>query len=194
MSITPKSIKENTNFIIETWHTKGIEIASIQTRKILEQAKVEWLSSLTDDLIEYICLAEKGRKLSSGKLIIANTILGSLVESWLKYFYSVYYAAYEKEDSEINKKKKNGKTSLILPNLLSLERLKQFGNSHVWTENEFEDFFETVQKRRNIIHSFNTPKVTLGDEHDFLKLIKEYEKFLENLVVRLPDIEFDFVR
>lgn len=55
----------------------------------MDIAMLNWQSSLTQALKIWI---EKGLSMSTGELILARVNLGAVVESWLKFFYCVFYA------------------------------------------------------------------------------------------------------
>lgn len=40
-------------------------------------------------------MINKGKDLKDGELILARTNMGAIVESWLKFFYCVYYEEYQ---------------------------------------------------------------------------------------------------
>ena len=68
------------------------------------------MSELTDTLKIWI---DKGSTMTEGELILARTNMGALVESWIKFFYCVYYEDYMKIPLTQNKK---GKTiTLVFP-------------------------------------------------------------------------------
>ena len=66
-------------------------IATEATAQKLDIAMLDWMSSLTDSLQIWI---DKGYFMTDGELILARTNLGTLVESWLKLFYCVFYEDY----------------------------------------------------------------------------------------------------
>lgn len=71
----------------------------------MDAAMLKWLVELTDCLNIWI---EKGLQMTEGELILARTNLGAIVESWLKFFYSVYYEDYLKNPN-VNNRKKNSR-------------------------------------------------------------------------------------
>ena len=52
---------------------------------------LNWQSELTQPLEIWI---SKGLSMTEGELILARANLGAVVESWLKFFYCVYYDDY----------------------------------------------------------------------------------------------------
>ena len=57
----------------------------------LEDAMLEWQSELKKKKKIWI---DKGLTMTTGELILARANLGAVVESWLKFFYTVYYDDY----------------------------------------------------------------------------------------------------
>lgn len=107
-----------TEHILKEWVKETLPATTIETQDIMEQAKLDWLIDLTNQL--FIIYNLKNEK-TEGRLIIMNTILGSLTESWLKFFYTIYHDNYINEGTNINKKsdKKTGElNTLILMNSL----------------------------------------------------------------------------
>ena len=60
----------------------------------LDAAMLNWQSELTQTLEIWI---SKGLSMTEGELILARANLGAVVESWLKFFYCVYYDDYCKD-------------------------------------------------------------------------------------------------
>ena len=76
-----------TNNMALVWkESRGIAPDSVADK--LDDAMLKWMSELTDILKIWI---DKGSTMTEGELILARTNMGALVESWLKFFYCVYY-------------------------------------------------------------------------------------------------------
>lgn len=178
-----------TNNILVEWHNKALIIAPEETKEILSSAQINWMRSLTDELIKYA--KDSGSDFSDGKLILANTTLGSMVENWLKYFFAVYFKDYVGTDTNIHKKynKKTKKHQLIFPENLSLEKLRQLAKI-TWVSSEISDFIRDIQSKRNLIHSFNGESSTLGNTKEFYANFILYNQFLKEINDRLPDVDY----
>lgn len=183
-------IKEVTNSVLVIWAAEAVRKAPAEVQSILGQAKLDWLISLTEELNE-IYNQSKRETMSEGKLIIANTVLGSLVEGWLRFFYSVYLQDYEEQDTKINKQYnlKEKKVNLIAPNELSYERLKQF-TLQIWQDETINNFIENAQHKRNIIHSFNEPKHELGNQKDFEKNMITFSRLIKSIENSMPSLDY----
>jgi len=68
---------------------RGIAPNSVADK--LDDAMLEWQSELTKTLKIWI---DKGLTMTTGELILACANLGAVVESWLKFFYCIYYENY----------------------------------------------------------------------------------------------------
>ena len=69
-------------------------IATDDVADKMDAAMLDWMVELTDCLGIWI---EKGLQMTDGELILADTNIGALVESWLKFFYCVHYQDYVRE-------------------------------------------------------------------------------------------------
>ena len=59
----------------------------------LDKAMLDWQGDLTRTLRIWI---DKGLTMTNGELILARSNLGAVVESWLKFYYCVFYEDYLK--------------------------------------------------------------------------------------------------
>ena len=109
------------------------------------------MSELTDTLKIWI---DKGSTMTEGELILARTNMGALVESWLKFFYCVYYEDYMKNPLTQNKK---GKTITVEPNNMRFEDLKNFSKGILWDDDKdpLYVWVDKIQHYRNAVHAFN---------------------------------------
>ena len=146
----------------------------------LDKAMLEWQSELTKTLKIWI---DKGLAMTSGELILARANLGAVVESWLKFFYSIYYEDYCKTPI------KNKKDKRIEPEKASFDNLKDFSNGKLWdnADSSEYDWVDSVQKKRNAIHSFRYRDI--GTPQEFLDDIDHLYDFVDNVCAHCPPIE-----
>jgi hypothetical protein len=113
----------------------------------LDDAMLEWQSELTKTLKIWI---DKGLAMTTGELILARANLGAVVESWLKFFYCVYYDDYSKNPIT------NYKGKMIEPEKASFNDLKDFSCGKLWGDENSPEYIwvNSVQYKRNAIHSF----------------------------------------
>ena len=83
----------------------------------MDAAMLRWLVELTDCLNVWI---QKGQQMTEGELILARTNLGAIMESWLKFFYCVFYEEYLKNPNV------NIKKNIIEPDNMTIEKLKMY--------------------------------------------------------------------
>lgn len=145
----------------------------------LDKAMLEWQSELTQTLKIWI---DKGLAMTTGELILARANLGAVVESWLKFFYSVYYEDYCK--SPITK---GGK--MVEPEKAQFEDLKNFSNGKLWDNANSSEYVwvDSVQKKRNAIHSFRYRDI--GTTQEFLDDIEHLYDFVDNVLSHFPPLE-----
>ncbi len=62
--------------------------------KKLDRAMLNWIIELTSCLRIWF---EKGESMTEGELILARTNMGSLIESWLKFFYPQSHSSHRSE-------------------------------------------------------------------------------------------------
>lgn len=155
-------------------------IADEKVANKMDKAMLNWIVELTDCLSIWI---NKGENLTEGELILARVNMGTLVESWLKLFYCVFYTNYLK-NPEFDKKGK-----IIEPNNMRYEDLKKFSIGKLWDNtNDLEYIWvDKIQHMRNAIHAFNYKDI--GTPKDFTEDLEKYYDFVENIYYRLPPIE-----
>ena len=147
----------------------------------LYKSMLEWQSELTNTLEIWV---NKGLDMSVGELILARANLGAVVESWLKFFYCVYYEDYCKDPITYKKKSK-----MVEPENAKFEDLNDFCAEKLWdssTSTEF-DWVDSVRHKRNAIHSFNYRDI--GTPQDFLDDMDHLCEFADNVISHLPPIE-----
>lgn len=128
-----------------------------------------WLDTLNDDDAE-------------GRLILAWTNLGCLVEGTMKFFLSVYEADYS--TTPVMRGKNQKRLDL---DILSLEVLRNFFSKHVWTNSQRDEWVEwilTIQQRRNAIHAYKNREIGTFDE--FFENLSKYLNFAQELEGQVP--------
>lgn len=155
-------------------------IASKQTAYKLDNAMLNWHYELTEALEIWI---KKGLSMTDGELILARANLGAVVESWLKFFYCVYYDDYKK-DPILNKKNKR-----VEPEKASFEDLEDFSKEKLWGDETSERYLwvDSVRRKRNAIHSFK--RKDIGTPQSFLDDVENLYIFVDEIVASLPPIE-----
>jgi len=144
--------------------------------KKLTNAMLPWIIELTECLRIWV---DKDIMMTDGELILAKTNLGSLIESWLKFFLCVYYEDYLKNPI-VNKSK------IVEANKIKFEGLKNYCGKILWKQGDKWDvWIEKMQHQRNAIHSFNFKDI--GKSSDFIKDIDMFFDFITLIIHRLPD-------
>jgi len=133
------------------------------------------------DLSKCLKLWFESDNLDDGKLILAWTNLGCLVEGNLKLFLSVYFNDYKEDIHAI----KNRKGKLIEPDSLALEKLKQFFDKKNLLTKKWLDFIAVIQSRRNAIHAFKDRDI--GDFEELKKYVELYNEFIRDFNLPYPD-------
>lgn len=147
----------------------------------LDGAMLEWQSELTKSLKIWI---DKGLAMTTGELILARANIGAVVESWLKFFYTVYYEDYMNSSPF---KDRNG--NVIEPESVKFENLKNFSTGKLWDDNTSLDYkwVDSVQNKRNAIHSFQYKEI--GTPCEFLEDVNHLYAFVDNILLHLPTLE-----
>ena len=127
--------------------------------------------------------------LTDGELILARTNMGALVESWLKFFYCVYYEDYMKNPLTQTKK---GKTITVEPNNMRFEDLKNFSKGILWDDDKdpLYVWVDKIQHYRNAVHAFNYRDI--GTAKGFMSDMEEFYRYVNHILDHLPPIE-DFL-
>ena len=141
-------IIQNTNNITLIWkQAAAMSLLPNSVSKKIDSAMLDWLRDLTKTLRLW---TDKGFSMTSGELILARVNLGSVVESWLKFFYCVHNVDYHKSPL-INKR------GVIEPNNLSFDELKRYSEERLYDKNgNWVKWVDSIQKKRNSIHAFNS--------------------------------------
>ena len=161
---------------------KGVHgIAPDNAAKKLDIAMLDWQSELTKTLKIWI---DKGLDMTVGELILARANLGAVVESWLRFFYCVFY------DDYINQPMKNKKGHILEPEKdMRFEDLKKFSTGILWDDEKSKDYLwvDSIQKKRNAIHSFTYKDI--GTPLDFLLDVDYLCEFVDMILNHLPPVE-----
>ena len=162
--------------VFRFWQDGAPGWAPSSVTTILNSARLDWLSSLTQTLNIW---RAKGFIMNSGELLLGYANLGSLVEGWLKLFYCVYYEEYLRAP-------KTNNSGMIAPNDLKFELLKQYSCSRLWDNqcDAWHQWVEKIQSRRNAIHAFNDRDI--GTAVEFQEDLQKFEQFIILINTRLP--------
>jgi hypothetical protein len=167
------------NHNLRRFWTKAEGWAPIEAAQLLSKAQLDWQVSLSKCL--KIWLIEPLPDEGDGRLILAWANLGSLVEGTMKLLLSVYYKDYKNDVEAI----KNRKGKLSDPDVLGLDKLRQFFRKRIWRKNEgWNEWVYHIQIRRNAIHAYKHREIGTFDE--FFGDVREYLKFLRYINNRLP--------
>ena len=171
-------LKIKTNNTILLW--KDVYgIASNASAAKLYKSMLEWQNELTNTLEIWI---NKGLDMSVGELILARANLGAVVESWLKFFYCVYYDDYCKNPITY-------KNKMIEPENAKFEDLNDFSTGILWSDANSDEFrwIDSVRYKRNAIHSFKYRDI--GTPQDFLDDLEHLYEFVDNIISHLPPLQ-----
>ena len=156
-------------------------IAPDNAAKKLDIAMLDGQSELTKTLKIWI---DKGLDMTVGELILARANLGAVVESWLRFFYCVFY------DDYINQPMVNKKGKVLEPEKdMRFEDLKNFSTGILWDDDKSSDYLwvDSIQHKRNAIHSFTYKE--LGTPADFLLDVDRLCEFVDMILNHLPPVE-----
>ena len=160
--------------------SRGVAPDSVADK--MDDAMLSWMSELTDTLKIWI---DKGIFMTDGELILARTNMGALVESWLKFFYCVFYEDYIKNPKTV-------KGKMVEPNNMKFEDLKNFSNGILWDDNKSAMYIwvDKIQHYRNAVHAFNYRDI--GTAVEFMSDMDEFYKYVGHILNHIPPLE-DFV-
>ena len=150
-----------------------------EAEKILSRSRLDWLHALSESLYTWIEVYRATTD-NEGKLILAWTNLGALLEGGIKLFLSVHMIHYSESDHRYLDKK--GK--LIEPDSLSLQRLKVFLQKENLLDMKWYPFISLIQQRRNAIHAYQHREIGTWDE--FYHSVQELLIFTKEIKNRLP--------
>lgn len=148
----------------------------------MDAAMLSWMLDLTDTLKIWI---DKGVSMTDGELILARTNMGALVESWLNFFYCVFYEDYIMNPIIV-------KGRMVEPNKMTFDKLKNFSKGILWDDNKSAMYIwvDKIQHYRNAIHIFNYKDI--GTAVEFMSDMDEFYKYVKHILNHIPPIE-DFV-
>lgn len=171
---------QTSNTAIMWKESRGIAPDSVADK--MDDAMLSWMSELTDTLKIWI---DKGISMTDGELILARTNMGALVESWLKFFYCVFYEDYIKDPKTV-------KGKMVEPNNMKFEDLKNFSNGILWDDNKSAMYIwvDKIQHYRNAVHAFNYRDI--GTPVEFMSDMDEFYKYVDHILNHIPSLE-DFV-
>lgn len=171
---------QTSNTAIMWKESRGIAPDSVADK--MDDAMLSWMSELTDTLKIWI---DKGISMTDGELILARTNMGALVESWLKFFYCVFYEDYIKNPKTV-------KGKMVEPNNMKFEDLKNFSNGILWDDNKSAMYIwvDKIQHYRNAVHAFNYRDI--GTPVEFMSDMEEFYKYVDHILNHIPPLE-DFV-
>ena len=172
---------QTSNTAIMWKESRGVAPDSVADK--MDDAMLSWMSELTDTLKIWI---DKGIFMTDGELILARTNMGALVESWLKFFYCVFYEDYIKNPKTV-------KGKMVEPNNMKFEDLKNFSNGILWDDNKSAMYIwvDKIQHYRNAVHAFNYRDI--GTAAEFMSDMNEFYKYVDHILNRIPPLE-DFVQ
>jgi len=181
-------IIRDTNNTTLLWKEAAQEnIPPSSAAKKIDDAMLDWMRELTKTLRLW---TDKGAKMTSGELILARANLGAIVESWLKFFYCAYNEDYQKQPKTTKDRKGNIVT--IEPNDLGFDQLKQYSRGILYQKNDsWEQWVDSVQKKRNAIHSFNYREI--GTSEEYYDDVEKLYDFMQLINDRLPPVE-DYIQ
>lgn len=184
---TLKDIQEKTQTTLSKW--KCVDgWAPDDVSENLESLSLDWMIDMTRMFCSY---TEQYKPSKNAELIIAYTILGSLVESWMKFFLVIYKDDYRNSaKGRRNFSDKNNK--IINADKLTYERMKVLFNSDVINKKTQEGqnislFLEEIQRRRNSIHFLNY-HCDLGNGTNYVEYILKFKDFIQFILNRLPKL------
>jgi hypothetical protein len=162
------------------WSKMDAGWAPIEAAQLLSRSRLDWQVSLSKCLKKW--LVEFSVDENDGRLIMAWTNLGSLVEGTMKLFLSVYYVDYQKDVLAL--KKRNG--NLIDPDTLDLEKMRLFFRDRFWNNenNNWDSWILHIQQRRNAVHAFKNRDI--GTIEEFYDDVRKYLEFLRYINDKLP--------
>lgn len=150
--------------------------APIEAAELLSKSRLDWQVQLSKTL--QIWIEPTDPECSDGRLILAWTNLGSLLEGTLKLFLSVWYQSYVDDIESIKKKGK-----LQSPDSLQLEPIRAFFKKQIWDDG-FDKIALNIQTKRNAIHAFKNKDI--GTWKEFSKAVRDYLFILRYINSRLP--------
>jgi hypothetical protein len=153
--------------------------ATAEAETILSRSRLDWLHALSDSLFTWTDIYRTTTD-NEGKLILAWTNLGALLEGGIKLFLSVHITSY---NSSLNCYK-DPFGMIIEPDGLSLEKLKVFLQKESLFDYKWYSFITKVQQRRNAIHAYKDRDI--GTWAEFYQSIEQLYLFTKEIKECLP--------
>ncbi|HCH5892730.1 TPA: hypothetical protein NKZ90_002154 [Vibrio parahaemolyticus] len=150
---------------------------------LMSKSRLDWQVSLSRTLLKWAFNEDS----YDGELILAWSNLGALVEGSLKLFLSVYYEDYSKDVYKLTSRNGNQ----VDPDILAIEKLKQFFRKKGLLNEEWLSYIDLVQQRRNAIHAYKDRP--LGNRYEFEEAVGKYLLLLRtiNRMLPYPDDMYD---
>jgi hypothetical protein len=145
---------------------------------LLSISKLDWQVSLSNCLNIWV---ESRDNDDSGSLILAWTNLGSLVEGTLKLVLCVYYDEYRSDPEAVYER---NNTRLKEPDVLELDKLRQFFAKKEIIDERWNDWILHIQQQRNAIHAYKNRAI--GNWNEFYLDVRNYYEFLQLMNNNLP--------
>lgn len=138
------------------------------------------LTELTDALEIWI---NKGLRMTTGELLLAYVNLGSIVESWLRHFYTAYNNDYK--SNPIKSKNKTTKNSW---KEASFDDLQKYSIGILWKNknDRLYQWVDSIRDKRNAVHSYLRKE--LGTPQNFINDIDYLKDFIKLIVEHLPPV------
>ena len=156
--------------------------APIEAAKLLNKSRLDWQLSLTYCLKIWIDIPPD--ESAEGRLILAWTNLGSLVEGMMKLFLSVWHRTYLDDKNYIAMRTIKGE--LQDADKLRFEQIRQYFNKAIWDDG-WDSWVSHIQHKRNAIHAYRDRDI--GIHQEFLEELRKYLTFLRYINARLPYLD-----
>lgn len=183
-TITPESLKSTIDdivcvnaFLDDFWGKGGW--APSEAAKLLSDSRLDRQTELSRTLS--LWLESSDNHDSEGRLILAWTNLGALVEGTMKWFLCVFehnYATAPETDRYGNP---------IEPYDVWFAKLCNYFADNVWTDQQkqqFHNWCHTIRKRRNTIHAYSDNDI--GTWNAWQQAVVTYLQFLVDLGFQAP--------
>jgi hypothetical protein len=159
--------------------------APAEGASLMASARLDRLPSLANALLHWSDIDA----LTEGELILAWANLGSLVESSLRLFLSVYITDYLNSQDDlaaIDALQRRGpdKGTPYAPDDIQFEKMRQLCERRTLFAPDELALISLVQNRRNAIHPFRDRDI--GTPPDFGAAVLAYRVFIAGVASRLP--------
>ncbi len=151
--------------------------APIEVALLLSEARFDRILSFSHRLKDSLRVAPQEEQ--EAHLINSWVNLGSLIESSLTLFFTVY-----RNDYLANNARKDSKGAVTDVTRLTFDQLKSLMLEIDFIGQECHDWIQEVQQFRNVIHIFRDKKI--GTKAEFEKSIYRYLALIDHINQRLP--------